>query len=145
MADPATQAGERNAANAHHAARELGVGWKVNPFVTIEPGETFTMAEIDESGVIQHIWMTPTGNWNHTIFRIYWDGEEAPSVESPVGPFFGMAWHRYAPLANSLAMTVNPGSAFNSYWKMPFRKSCTVTMENISDQPMNLSIKSITR
>ena len=137
MADPAKQKGQRNIANAHHASRELGVGWKVNPYVTIEPGETFTMAEINESGVIQHMWMTPTGNWNQTIFRIYWDGESTPSVESPVGPFFGMAWHRFAPL-NSIAMTVNPGSAFNSYWKMPFRKSCKITMENISGEPMNL-------
>jgi len=137
MADPSSQKDKRNVANAHHAARELGVGWKVNPFITIQPGETFTMAEINESGVIQHMWMTPTGNWNHTIFRIYWDGEETPSVESPVGPFFGMAWNRFSPL-NSLAMTVNPGSAFNSYWKMPFRKSCKITMENISADPMNL-------
>ncbi|MGX1753073.1 glycoside hydrolase family 172 protein [Sphingobacterium sp. NPDC055346] len=137
MADPAKQAGQKNVANASHASRELGVGWKVNPYITIAPGETFTMAEINESGVIQHMWMTPTGNWNHTIFRIYWDGESTPSVESPVGPFFGMAWHRFAPL-NSLAMTVNPGSAFNSYWKMPFRKSAKITMENISSEPMNL-------
>lgn len=137
MADPVKHAGQKNVANAQHASRELGVGWKVNPFITIEPGETFTMAEINESGVIQHMWMTPTGNWNHTIFRMYWDGEETPSVESPVGPFFGMAWHQFSPL-NSLAITVNPGSAFNSYWKMPFRKSCKITMENISGEPMNL-------
>src|SRR4029453_12950594 len=48
--------------SAHNAARELGQGWKVNPFVVIKPKETFTMAEITGSGAIQHIWMTPTGN-----------------------------------------------------------------------------------
>lgn len=137
MADPAAQQGQRNAANASRAARELGTGWKVNPYVHIGAGETFVLADIKESGVIQHIWMTPTGNWSHSILRFYWDGEKEPSVEAPVGAFFGMAWNKFAPL-NSLAMTVNPGSAFNSYWKMPFRKSCRVTMENISADPMVL-------
>lgn len=137
MADPAKQKGQRNVANASDAARELGVGWKVNPFVHIGPGETFVMADIKESGVIQHIWMTPTGNWSYSIMRIYWDGEKEPSVEAPIGAFFGMAWNQFAPL-NSLAMTVNPGSAFNSYWKMPFRKSCKITMENINTEPMVL-------
>ena len=137
MANPGTQKDIRNMANAANAARELGVGWKVNPFVHIGPGETFVLADIKESGVIQHIWMTPTGNWSHSILRFYWDDEKEPSVESPVGAFFGMAWNKFAPL-NSLAMTVNPGSAFNSYWKMPFRKSCKITMENISADPMVL-------
>lgn len=137
MADPHMEGDKRNKANAHHAARELGVGWKVNPFVHIDSGETFTMAEIDESGVIQHIWMTPTGNWSYSILRFYWDGETEPSVEVPVGAFFGMAWNKYAQLT-SLPVTVNPGSAFNSYWKMPFRKSCKITMENIGEEPMVL-------
>lgn len=137
MANPLTQKDQRNVANASHAARELGVGWKVNPFVHIGPGETFVLADIRESGVIQHIWMTPTGNWSQTVLRFYWDDETEASVEAPVGAFFGMAWNKFAPL-NSLAMTVNPGSAFNSYWKMPFRKSCKITMENLSADPMVL-------
>ena len=48
-----------NIANAANAARDLGQGWKVNPYVRIKPGETFTMAVIDGPGAIQHIWMTP--------------------------------------------------------------------------------------
>lgn len=129
MADPVRDKGKKNAANASGVAAELGIGWKVNPYINIEPGETFTIAEMEGPGAVQQIWMTPTGNWRTTIFRIYWDGEKEPSVEAPVGDFFGMAWGEYAPL-NSLAITVNPGSAFNSYWKMPFRKSCKITMEN---------------
>ena len=65
---------------AAQAARDLGQGWKVNPYVNIAPNETFTMAEIEGPGAIQHIWMTPTGNRRFSIFRIYWDGEESPSV-----------------------------------------------------------------
>jgi len=127
-----------NAANASYAARDLGQGWKVNPFVRIQPGETFTMAEIEGPGAIQHIWMTPGGNWRFSIIRIYWDDETEPSVECPVGDFFGMGWCEYAPLV-SMPVCVNPGSAFNCYWSMPFRKKCKITMENINDKdPMTL-------
>jgi len=138
MADPVKHQGQRNVANNALQARELGIGWKVNPYILIEPGETITIAEIEGSGAIQHIWMTPTGNWQYSILRFYWDDETEPSVEVPVGPFFGMAWNRFAPL-NSIPMTVNPGSAFNSFWKMPFRKKCRVTVENINpDETMSL-------
>jgi hypothetical protein len=131
MADPADNA-KPNTANAFNAARDLGQGWKVNPYVRIKPGETFTMAEIDGPGAIQHIWMTPTGRWRYSILRIYWDGETEPSVECPVGDFFGMGWNQYAPLVSS-AICVNPGSAFNCYWVMPFRKKCRMTMENVNE------------
>jgi D-arabinan exo alpha-(1,3)/(1,5)-arabinofuranosidase (non-reducing end) len=116
--------------NAADAARDLGQGWKVNPFVIIEAGKTFTLGEIDGQGAIQHIWMTPTGNWRFSILRMYWDGETEPSVEVPVGDFFAMGWGRYAPI-NSLPVCVNPGSAFNSYWPMPFRKRAKITIENL--------------
>jgi hypothetical protein len=118
---------------ASAAARDLGQGWKVNPFVVIEPKTTFTLGEIDGSGAIQHIWMTPTGNWRYSILRIYWDGEAEPSVEAPVGDFFAMGWGRYSQLT-SLAVCVNPGSAFNAYWVMPFRKHAKITIENLDDK-----------
>jgi hypothetical protein len=132
MAVPSDKAAP-NTANASNAARDLGQGWKVNPYIRIKSGETITIAEIEGSGAIQHIWMTPTGNWRFTIMRIYWDDEAEPSVECPVGDFFGMGWGEYAPLI-SLPICVNPGSAFNSYWSMPFRKKCKITMENINDK-----------
>lgn len=122
---------------AYQAARDLGVGWKVNPYVVIAPGETFTMASIQGSGCINHIWMTPTGSWRESVFRIYWDGQENPSVESPVGDFFCMGWNTYAPL-NSLAVCVNPGSAFNCYWPMPFANGAVMTMTNEGTAPMTL-------
>src|SRR5262245_52892964 len=62
----------------NHPARDLGRGWKVSPFVTINAGETKTLAEINGSGAIQQIWMTPVGHWRHSILRIYWDGAESP-------------------------------------------------------------------
>ena len=127
-----------NRANAFDAALDLGRGWKVNPYIQIQSGETVTLAEIEGSGAIQHIWMTPSGNWRFSIIRIYWDDETEPSVECPVGDFFCMGWNEFAHLS-SLAVCVNPGSAFNRYWPMPFHKKCKITMENINDaDPMTL-------
>jgi hypothetical protein len=120
-----------------NASRDLGQGWKVSPSVKIKAHTTFTLGEITGPGSIQHIWMTPTGNWRFSILRFYWDDEQTPSIETPVGDFFGMGWGQYAPLS-SLAVTVNPGSAFNCYWPMPFRKKCRITMENIADEDMIL-------
>ena len=137
MADPADK-DKPNVANAAYAARDLGQGWKVNPYIRIKSGETYTLAEITGPGAIQHIWMTPTGNWRYSILRFYWDDETEPSIECPVGDFFAMGWGSYAQLS-SLAICVNPGSAFNCYWTMPFRKKCRITMENINDKdPMTL-------
>jgi hypothetical protein len=123
--------------SAAHAARDLGLGWKVNPYVHIEPNQTFVMADIKGAGAIQHIWMTPTGNNRLNIFRIYWDDEKTPSVECPVGDFFAAGWGQYTKFA-SLAVCVNPGSGFNCYWIMPFRKSAKITMTNIGPAKMTL-------
>jgi D-arabinan exo alpha-(1,3)/(1,5)-arabinofuranosidase (non-reducing end) len=119
------------------AARELGQGWKVSPSVNIEAGKTFTLAEIKGPGCIQQIWMTPTGNWRHSILRCYWDGETEPSVECPVGDFFACGWGKYCQI-NSLAVCVNPGSAFNCYWQMPFRKQARITLENMDAKGMTV-------
>jgi hypothetical protein len=107
----------------------------VNPYFVIKPHQTLTLADITGQGAIQHIWMTPTGNWRYSILRMYWDGETNPSVETPVGDFFAMGWGQYAPIS-SLAVCVNPGSAFNSYWPMPFRQKAKMTLENLDDKDM---------
>jgi hypothetical protein len=131
------QGGMATEGTGKSASRDLGQGWKVSPSVVIKAHTTFTVAEIDGPGSIQHIWMTPTGNWRNSIIRFYWDDEKTPSVEVPVGDFFCMGWGQYSPL-QSLAVCVNPGSAFNCYWPMPFRKKCRITMENIDDKDMVL-------
>ena len=120
-----------------NCARDLGQGWKVSPSVRIKAGETFTMADIRESGAIQQIWLTPSANWRQAILRIYWDDQAQPSVECPLGDFFGMPWGRFSPLV-SLPVCVNPGSAFNCYWEMPFRRSCRMTVENLGPDDMTL-------
>jgi len=122
---------------AAKAARDLGQGWKISPYIRIKPKQTFVLAEIKGPGAIQQIWMTPAGNWRFSILRFYWDGEKEPSVEVPVGDFFACGWGKYAQVS-SLPVCVNPGSAFNCYWVMPFRKSCKITMENLDDKEMRL-------
>ncbi len=122
---------------AREAARDLGTGWKTNPFLYVEGGETIVLADIEGEGGIQHIWVTPTGRWRYSILRIYWDGQETPSVECPLGDFFCMGWQEYAPLS-SMAVCVNPGSAFNCYWYMPFKRRCRITLENINTERVTI-------
>lgn len=123
-------------------ARELGQGWKVAPSVTIKAGETFTIADIEGPGVIQHIWLT--GHVaskgpiiRYYILRMYWDDQTAPSVECPVADLFGAGWGEYAH-ANSLPIAVNPHGGYNAFWPMPFGKRCRMTLENRHTEDMVL-------
>jgi hypothetical protein len=124
---------------AKGAARDLGQGWKVSPFVRVPAKSTFTMADITGPGAIQQIWLTPAPldktRWN--ILRFYWDDETEPSIECPLGDFFACGWGRYCQI-NSMPVCVNPGSAFNCYWQMPFRKKAKITIENLDDNPMTI-------
>ena len=116
---------------ANPRSRNLGQGWKVSPKISIKAGETFTLAEINDSGIINHIWMTPSGDARLMILRFYWDDETEPSVEVPLGDFFAAGWGMMdGPFINSIPVAVNPGSGFNCFWQMPFRKKCKITVEN---------------
>lgn len=121
-----------------HGARDLGQGWKVSPAITIAPKSIFTLAHIQESGAIQHIWMTtfPT-YWRSLILRAYWDGEEAPSIECPYGDFFANGWCERCNI-NSLPIAVNPAGGMNSYWEMPFHHSARLTIENLGAEEVVL-------
>jgi hypothetical protein len=125
---------EVGSASSH--AGPLGQGWKINPFVRIPAGETHVIADIEGSGAIQHIWLTvhPTW-WRRLVVRIYWDDEETPSVETPLGDFFANGWCERCNIS-SLPIAVNPAGGFNSYWEMPFRKSARITVENLTPDPL---------
>jgi hypothetical protein len=133
------KAGMATEGTGKNASRELGQGWKVSPSVRIKAGTTFTLADIRGSGAVQQIWMTPSpiDKTRLYILRFYWDDETEPSVEVPMGDFFACGWGKYCHV-NSLPVCVNPGSAFNSYWQMPFHKSAKITMENLDDKDMTL-------
>ena len=119
---------------AKGSARDLGQGWKLSPYVTIKPKTTFVMADVKgQQGAIQQMWCTPSGTCRFAILRIYWDDETEPSVECPLGDFFASGWGPYAQIS-SLPVCVNPGSAYNSYWEMPFRKGFRMTLENVAEE-----------
>ena len=114
-------------------ARELGQGWKVSPSIHVPANTTVTLADIRGPGAIQHIWNTVAPqHWRRLVLRIYWDGEETPSVETPLGDFFCSGWCQRCNIS-SLPIAVNPAGGFNSFWEMPFRQSARITLENLSD------------
>jgi hypothetical protein len=129
------------------AAVALGRGWKVRPFVKPKAGETITLMDVQGPGLVQHIWMATETNWlgngRASILRFYWDGEATPSIEVPLTDFFAVGHDLFAPV-NSLAVVVNPTSALNCYWPMPFRKSARVTFTNESDKDLALLAYQIT-
>ena len=109
--------------------------------VPVAPGATVTLAQIEGAGVIRHIWFTiacddPMFRRN-AILRMYWDGEESPSVESPIGDFFGQGWGEFYNFASMpLAAAPVSGRALNCYFPMPFGSGARITVENQSEVPI---------
>ena len=119
------------------AAGPLGPGRKGKAWIDLPKGETATLANItDGPGEIRHIWMTVTDRTEKGFFvlrdlvlRMYWDGEESPSVEAPLGDFFCNGFAEKVRV-DSLAIAVMPHGGMNSYLPMPFSRSARVTLEN---------------
>ena len=128
------KAGMATEGTGKECARDLGPGWKVSPSIVVKAHSSFTLGEIDGPGIVQHIWMTcfPTF-WRRLVLRVYWDGEEQPSVETPIGDFFCNGWGERCNV-NSLPIVVNPAGGFNSYWEMPFRRSARIVVENVGEE-----------
>lgn len=103
----------------------------------IEPGETRTIGDVEGPGIFKHIWMTiATGEPNHLkkiVLRMYWDGEESPSVEAPIGDFFGLGLGRYF-MYESKYLSVGSQKALNANFPMPFKESAKVTITNEGNQ-----------
>jgi len=122
--------GAREDPHGEGPASKLGKGWKVRPCITLPPESTTTLAEIDGPGIIQHIWITVSETaLRSCVLRFYWDGEDTPSIETPLGDFFALG-HGIRYNVNSLPVAVNPSGGMNCYWPMPFRKGCRITVEN---------------
>jgi hypothetical protein len=103
--------------------------------------------DVKGPGAIQHIWMATESSWlgngRACVLRFYWDGEPTPSIEVPLTDFFAVGHDLFAPV-NSLAVVVNPTSALNCYWPMPFRKSARITLSNESEKDLSLLAYQIT-
>jgi hypothetical protein len=118
------------------AARDLGRGWKVSPSIRLAPGEVRTLADIEGPGAIQHLWLTThRNNWRRLMLRAYWDGDEQPAVEVPLGDFFCNGWGEFSQVS-SLPIAANPLGGFNSYWEMPFRRGARLTLENLAPEEL---------
>lgn len=109
-------------------------GRKGSPaLVPFPQGMTHTLAEIEGSGIIRHLWLTtPPGNPLHDrnlILRAYWDNAETPAIECPLSDFFGMAHGKRYPLTSAL-ITVAEGRGLNCWFQMPFRTHAKITLQN---------------
>ena len=98
------------------------------------PGETTVLADLQGPGVISHIWLTIADNeygWPRLLrLRVYYDGSETPSVDSPVGDFFAVGNGVEGEVESLMVRNSSDGRARNCYWPIPFRKSCKVTITN---------------
>jgi hypothetical protein len=116
---------------------------------TVPPGETHVLMDAKGPGVITHIWITFLGpepqDWakkgaaNHQemLLRMYWDGDERPAVEAPVGDFFANCFGKRSSVV-SLPVIVEDADSYNCYWQMPFRKSARIEIVNQSEKQISL-------
>jgi Protein of unknown function (DUF2961). len=106
----------------------------------IKPGDTRTIAEMNGPGIIKHIWITIASNepqhLKKIILRMYWDDEITPSVEAPIGDFFGLGLGKYF-LYESKFLSVGSQRALNCSFEMPFRKSARITVTNEGEQAID--------
>ncbi len=113
------------------AARDLGIGWKISPAVSVPAGDTMELANITgQSGEIRHLWITDNAPVRRLILRIYWDGSAIPSVEVPLNDFFASTDTDTFRQLDSIPVCVNPRRGFNCYWVMPFHTGFRITIEN---------------
>lgn len=117
-------------------------------WLDIEPGDIKVLADIAGCGIIRHIWCT---TWVSTsggksekyylrklVLRMYWDGEDEPSVEVPLGDFFGIGHGMHKNFVSGpLAMSPEDGRGFNCFFPMPFERGARVTIENNCDNHAN--------
>ena len=125
--------------SASYASRDLGQGWKVNPFIVTEPHSTNVLADIKGQGSIKHIWITDSArNGRLLILKIYFDDCEKPAVCSPLSDFFCNADYREYKQINSLPICFNPRRGMNCYFEMPYFRSFRIEIENIDENPINI-------
>ena len=111
-------------------ARELGQGWKVRPCLTLQAGETVTLMDHPGPGMIRHIWFTfSEAFYRDLVIRMYWDGQEHPSIEAPLGDLFCNAWGRRRNVM-ALPVNVNPSGGMNLFFPMPFRDQARISVTN---------------
>jgi len=106
-------------------------------FRSIAPGATLTVLDADGPGMVSHLWFTiATGEPYHLkriVLRIYWDGEKDPSVEAPIGDFFGLGLGIYHNWQSEM-LSVGSDKSLNCFFPMPFRHHARITVTNEGKQ-----------
>jgi len=101
--------------------------------VPVEPGATAKLLEVEGAGVVTHIWFTINSpdpmHLKNLVLRAWWDGEATPSVEVPIGDFYGLGLGQYFTYQSAL-LAVAPIKALNAYFQMPFSHSARITLTN---------------
>ena len=121
--------------SASEASRELGVGWKVNPYLKVAANSTVVLADYKGQGAIKHIWMTDCAYASRQlILRIYFDGQAKPNVEAPLSDFFCNADYKEFRQLSSLAICLNPAKGMNCYFEMPFFTGFRMEVENLGGE-----------
>lgn len=104
--------------------------------VAVEPGKEAVILDVTGAGVVTHVWFTINSrdamHLKNLVLRAWWDGEKTPSVEAPIGDFFGLGLGEYYTYQSAL-LAVAPMKALNSYFKMPFANGARITVENQGD------------
>jgi hypothetical protein len=119
---------------------------RVSNVVRLEPDESKVMADIQGIGIIHHIWITAMQNselsLRELVLRAYWDNEPEPSVEVPLGDFFGVGFAKEKEFISFLLEMFPAGGenrpALNCYIPMPFSNRAKLTIENQGKQPVSL-------
>lgn len=108
-------------------------------FRTVAPGETFTVLNTDGPGTISHIWFTiadaESYHLKRIVLRMYWDNETNPSVETPVGDFFGLGLGFYHSWRSEM-LSVGSNKSLNCFFPMPFAHHARITVTNEGQKPI---------
>ncbi len=109
-------------------------------FRVVAPGATQTVLDVDGPGVISHIWFTIADpepyHLKRIVLRMYWDGESTPSVEAPIGDFFGLGLGTYHNWQSQM-LSVGSDKALNCFFPMPFERHARITVTNEGTRPIN--------
>jgi len=98
----------------------------------LPPGKVLEMPILEGPGVINHIWLTShaggVNELNALSLRIYWDDQDEPGVEVPLGEFFAVG--QKVAVVDSFPVQVSPSGSLTCYWRMPFAKSARIVVTN---------------
>ena len=99
----------------------------------LQPGETLTLLDVDGPGQVSHLWFTIASperyHLKRMVLRMYWDGEQSPSVEAPIGDFFGLGLGYYVRWQSSM-LSVGGEKSLNSFFPMPYQRHARITITN---------------